>query len=472
MTDEFAALFDGIDAPRPLPTQLRRGIESRLMQGAVRDELVAAEAPRQLPSEMRERLESALLAGVDDRPLPIPLRRRLQRTLIRDPQRRARAVVLVAAAFFVLSGAVALLGSDDPPDAVSSAAGRTRGGSLSAGGSDVASGDSLDASAASGSTAAGTAGGNVVSGGASSARSAARSAAVEVRIIGGDADDEAGFRAYAAGHGVRITSAATAAVTVNLSSQPIEPPRSTVLLEALSVRESALRDDVFAAASVVERQAHIAADAAFPQDASGKRAVIFTGGPEPFRSRVPAAIESVLRDRGVSVLRVGFDDAVPAVLPRADAAFLSLPTEMAGEWLRDAEDRSYAPARGTWGVYSLADDALVAHMSPSVRVVSPFAFSDNADAAELRRTLGRPLSARAIHGWVTAKLLTEAIARTDDTTAPGISAALAVLGGYDDGFGAPYDLRADTHSRTPEGIVLRPSGGRLVADGAFMRDKR
>jgi hypothetical protein len=475
VSDDFGRLFDGIDAPRPLPPRVRAAVTARLTQDALVGDLGAADAPRDMPAAMRDRLEDALVAGVGARPLPVPLRRRLQRALRDDPKRRGRVAVLVAAALIVLAGSVAVLtGDPDTTGDVQSnlATGGAQTNDSSDGLTDASGALSADGSNAVAGSGTATAGGGGTGASGSASRTAAGPPAVDVRLVGGDTDAEAAFRAYAASHGFRITEAAAAPVTVNLSPQPIAPPKDTVLLESLAVAEAALTGDVFAAGSVAERQAHIAADAAFPEATSGKRAVIVSGGAEPFTSRVPDALESVLRARGVAVLRVGFDDAVPAVLPRADAAFVSLPTDLAREWLRDARGRSYAPSRGTWGVYSLADDALVAHMSSSVRVVSPFRLADAGEAEALRTALGRPLSARAVHGWVTAKLVAAAVARSGATSGKALSQAIEALRGYDDGFAAPYDLRPSTHSRTPEGIVLRPSGGQLVAEGSFLKDSR
>src|SRR3954470_22434123 len=67
MTDEPEIPFEGLDAERPLPPELRARLEAALL-GAVPDALPvpayadSLDAPRPLPEPLRVRLESALLA--------------------------------------------------------------------------------------------------------------------------------------------------------------------------------------------------------------------------------------------------------------------------------------------------------------------------------------------------------------------------------------------------------------------------
>lgn len=457
MSDEFARLFDALDAPRAVPTRLRNAILREVVDGAVVDDLAAADAPRPLPAATRARLQGALVHGTEQRPIPAPARRRLLRALAGTEQRR-RAALIAAAVLVVLGGvATVVTGDGDGPKPTRSSLNASGGASNGAQSDGSGTTDDGELVAEPG-TASGGAGGSASG---SSARSAVR-ATVGIRVIAGDGDAEAAFRAFLASDARFAITTGPAPITVNLSDQAIVPG-DAVVMESLTVPEARLRAAVFSAASVVERQAHIAARTAFPDEAAGERAVIVTGESEPFSSRIPNAIESVLRARGVATLRVGFDASLPAVLPRASAAFVSLPTDAAREWLRDANDGGYRPTRGIWGVYSLADTALVPVMNPSVRVVSPFILPAPDASPNLR-------SARAVHGWVTAKLLGAAVSRTGATTASAIRDALAGLRGYDDGFAAPLDFRPGTNSRTPEGIVLRPSNGRLVASGGFARD--
>jgi hypothetical protein len=101
VTDPTEDLFAGLDAPRPLPAELRSRLESDLLQ--------AAGTPTAVPlgDELDQRLEAALtdplaavLAGVDaPRTLSPQLRERLETRLTR---RRRRAQTFLAAAAVVL----------------------------------------------------------------------------------------------------------------------------------------------------------------------------------------------------------------------------------------------------------------------------------------------------------------------------------------------------------------------------------
>lgn len=494
MTDDLAARFAGIDGPRPLPEEARDRLQARLAQPSMADALGGLDQPRLLPDALRERLEGALLAGDAPRVLPVPFRRRLELSL-RNPT-RLRSAGIIAAALLVVAASVALLRVDSPRAGTalrgSSATTVQRDGNdLTAGGTSAGSASGEAPPVASGT---GAAGGSSAGGAAASRGRAAfpppyafgstvparatTGTPLAVALVGGDAASEAGFGAYvsalnesggAGGHRIDIVDDPDSAVaTVNLSPRNVETPKAGALLEGLAAGEASLRGRVFAVASVVERQAHIAASAAFPQPARGSRAVIFTGGDEPFATRVPAAIEEVLRARGVTAVRVPY---AGGLMPGGDAAFLSLPTDTAESWLQRARASDYAPDRGIWGVYSLADESLVDDMPASVRVVSPFMLGSSSEASAVRAASpGKALSVRSIHGWLTAKYLAVAIWRAGATSAPGVVAALENMDGFDDGFGASYEVRSGTNSRTPEAVVLIPTGSTLTATGVFVRD--
>ncbi len=513
MTDDIGRLFEGLDAPRALPADVRGRLERHLLEPDVVEVLASVDEPRDLPVDLRERLEAALTGGVDARPLPLGLRRRLARSLRGRSATAARLRVAgaIAAGTLVLLASVALLNRDPSGDerTVRAATGAATtdvsrpaaSGSLDAGartqpdalsGTATAGGNNPPSPAARSAAGPATTGAPPFafgssagsSGGAGSAAfappgnaDAAPSAApLAIAVIGGDAVEEAGFRGYvdllnrsggAGGHRFGIVADGAASVaTANLSAQPASSS-ARPLLEGLAPPEARLRGDVFDVASVAERQAHIAATTAFAQPTPGAQAVIFTGGGEPFATRVPAALEDVLRARGVTTVRVPYDGGTP-LLPSADAAFLSLPTALVRSWLREAGD--YAPGRGVWAVYSAADESLLGDMTAAVRVASPFAFPSNDEAAALRAATGQPLSARSIHGWLTAKYLAVAVWRSGGDTAAEVAAALKTMPGYADGFGAIYEVRPATNSRTPEAVVLRPNGSTFAADGAFIRD--
>jgi hypothetical protein len=120
MADPTERLFDGLDAPRPLPPELRERLAEQLLSGAGATDT----APLPLGAELDERLRTALtdpvaelLAGLDaPRPLPDPMRARLAGSLQAGgtPARRRRrgswpAGLVGAAAVAVLVVAIAVL---------------------------------------------------------------------------------------------------------------------------------------------------------------------------------------------------------------------------------------------------------------------------------------------------------------------------------------------------------------------------
>src|SRR5262249_19129039 len=156
---------------------------------------------------------------------------------------------------------------------------------------------------------------------------------------------EAGFRAYVdrlnqsggvRGHALELVTvgpgspAANTIATVNLSTLPVAGPggppgwASGPLLETLTATESPLSGNgsVFSFASPPERQGHLAADALFPSTVTGvvKAIVYASAGAGPLHDLVPAAIQSVLEQRGVKVNVVTYDPNVNKPLPPADAA--------------------------------------------------------------------------------------------------------------------------------------------------------
>jgi hypothetical protein len=468
VSDDLAARFSGIDGPRPIPDDARRRIEA----------ILASDAERPMPADFRERLEHALIDGVAARPMPRGLRRRLQRTMTTTTvSSRLRIAGVVAAALLTLLGSVVLITGDDgaPRDRVTSAA----KGNQPAGG-DATSGQGLAGGGAEPSSpttllAGGTAGGGTGASSAASGRAAPATRPVAVAVVGGDADEEAGFRAYIdeqnrqGGRFDLVAANAPAVVTVNLSLQAA-PPSDGVVMEGSAAQDGSLRGKVFDVAGAADRQAHIAASSAFPKNEPGARAVIYTGADEPFARTLPAAFEAVLRQRGVTSVRVPYDGSAHPVLPRADAAFLSLPPASAATWLHSARDANYEPGHGTWGIFSAADESFAEGAPSGFHVVSPFTLPASNEAAAIRAATKRRLSARVVHGWLTAKYLVTAIRRSDADTPAELADALAALQGFDDGFAPAYATRAGTHSRTPEAIVLTATGGRFVPGNGFVRD--
>ena len=324
--------------------------------------------------------------------------------------------------------------------------------------------------------------------------SPATAAPLRVGVIPGDAAQEAGFRAYIdrlnQSGGIRGASiqlvnvgpgspATNTIATVNLGALPVAgtggaPSWATgPLLETLTATEDVLRGDgaVFSFASAPERQGHLAADALFPSAAAaGTRAVIYTAAAGPLHDAVPAAMRAVLEQRGVDVKVVEFDPARrPARFEAADAALLSLDPAAARAWLAEAKSASHRPSAGIAGIYSLADDTLLADLPEGARVVSPYVAPGGDERQAIRSGAGGT-SAPVLHGWVTAKSLAAAIWRTGADTPAELQAALEGLTGWSSGLTPRYETRPGTRSRTPEAVVFRVQSQAFVADGGFRRD--
>jgi hypothetical protein len=260
---------------------------------------------------------------------------------------------------------------------------------------------------------------------------------------------------------------------VNLSAAVVAPAgrapawARAPVLETLAVPAPALRADVFDLASAPERQAHLIADAVFPERARGETAAVYVAGPGVFADRVPDALERVLDARGVTVVRVEYEGGAPVLVP-ADASFLSMDEDDARTWLRAT--RGDARVGTVAGVFSVVDEALLADLPTGALAVSPYTLPrEGSEVEALRDRAGRPLSAAVVHGWVTAKALAVAIWRSGADTAAEVRRSLEDLPGYETGF-APYGVRAGTHSRTPEGLVLEVRDGAFVARGGFVND--
>ncbi|HLF41847.1 MAG TPA: ABC transporter substrate-binding protein, partial [Acidimicrobiia bacterium] len=317
---------------------------------------------------------------------------------------------------------------------------------------------------------------------------------LRIGVAGGDPAQEAGFSAYVdlvnregglRGRLLEVvpvapgTPAPGTIATVNLSPRPVSTPAGAPdwatgpLLETLTATEDLLAGGgrVFSFAGPPERQAHLAADAVFPQLAPTATAVVYrpvTAG--PLRDAVPAAFVEVLEQRAVKVFVEDYDPAAPPThLRSADAAFLSLDTASAGSWLRQAKAAGYAPARGVAGISTLFDPALLADLPEGSRVVSPYLVPGGAEGDAIRSGAGGT-SAPVLHGWATAKSLAVALWRTGADTPGAVQTALEGLTGYDSGLAPPYETRPGTRSRTPEGVVFVVRSGAFTADGGFRRD--
>jgi hypothetical protein len=491
--------------------------------------------PRPLPPALRDRLETSMLAEGEatPRPLPLPLRRKLERALTR-PRRRAAAVrglSIAASVILIAAATVAVVQRGDrgetggnfaaPPVPATSIQprGETLGrpapgaveapsegkavggapGGPAAGGGAVPAGPGSQGPpppfASSGSRSPGFAAPPAPAAAAPGSRTDTTSekAAFRVGIVRGDEAQEAGFRAYidllnrSGGVGGKTLSLiATSAshpaggtiATVNLSAAAIATANGVPswtrgpLLETLAVPEEVLRGSVYDFASAPERQAHLAADLAFPSASPSARAAIYYARTGIFSSRIPNALEEVLRARGVTPVRVLYDPSTPTALVPADAVFVSLPPADARSWVTFAKAQRYSAPRGIFGVYSLYDDELARDLPANARVLSPYRPPSGDEGRALRDGSRRALSTSVIHGWATAKTLAVALWRSGADTPAELRAALDGLSGYDNGLMPPYQVRSGTHSRTPEALVLKPADGRFAPASGFRRDPR
>ncbi|MEW6476072.1 MAG: hypothetical protein AB1679_27765 [Actinomycetota bacterium] len=318
--------------------------------------------------------------------------------------------------------------------------------------------------------------------------------ALRVGIIPGEAAQENGFRAYinrlnqnggVAGHLIELVTvgpgspAVNTIATVNLSALPVAGPGGAPdwaagpLLETLTATGNLLpgHGAVFSFASPPERQGHLAADALFPSEAPpGTKAVIYVPvAAGPLRDVVPDAIKAVLTKRGVKAEVVPYDPQAnkPLTPNGAVAAFVSLDPAAARAWVSDAKTVTF-PA-GVAGIYSLADEALLADLPEGARVVSPYVVPAGAEGQAIRSEAGGT-SASVLHGWATAKSLAAAIWRTGADTPAEVQAALEGLAGWSSGLTPPYEVRPGTRARTPEGVLFRVQSGAFIAESGFRRD--
>lgn len=521
--DELTPLFTGLGAPRPMPAHVRERLESALVgEAAGGGGLAFTDGPRALPVAMRERLEESVLAATPVRAMPWAVRRRLESTLARPARERAGRRAVMAAAVLVLLATTAMFRIDRSEGPTSPASGPAAlhdgagafGPGEGDGGASVANTDGMaDGTSGPAAGGAGPAAGGAGAGtgansgyyhldhppppyyyGSIAARSAPPGAGqqalpppqlapLRIGVIGGDPVQEAGFRAYvdlvnagggAGGHRLDLVSISTPGTiaTVNLSSAAVAdnagPPPGvrTPFIEGLLATESALKGVVFSPASVAERQAHLAAAAA--DLGVNNTAVVYVASEGPFASRIPAAFEEALRERGTHSVRVTWDARRPPTLPPADAAFVSLPPDLARGWLQAARSQGYAPARGIWGIWSLADEALAGDMSAAVQLLAPYGFPAGSELADLEARSKHEASARLVHGWVVAKWLAAAVWGGGDDSVK-LAERLRSFG-FESGFFPTYAVRAETNSRTPEAVLVRPARDRLVSDPDFRTD--
>jgi hypothetical protein len=299
-----------------------------------------------------------------------------------------------------------------------------------------------------------------------------------LHIVGGDPVEVAAFRAYVrllneqGGAGQRpfreVSAGQTADATVNLSGIGFAQTPAGISIDGLLATESSLRSNVFGFAGVPERQAHLIADAVFPEHAE-VRAVIYKepAGTGVLSDVVPDAIEQVLRERGVTSIVMTVEPGRPVVPVPAQAAFLSLTAEHA-QGVVAAYGTTPAPARGFNGITTVAE----AGLPTGSRFISPYNFPDTAESHALREGSGQPLTARSIHGWVTAKTLAVAVWHEDPRSPAALQGALERMSGYNNRFAPAQTYRTGTHAVQPDGVLFTVGDNGPVETGPFRTDPR
>jgi hypothetical protein len=272
--------------------------------------------------------------------------------------------------------------------------------------------------------------------------------------------------------------AANVAATANLSSAPVAtasgPPSwaGFPLLETVTAPESLLRNDVFTFSSAVERQAHLAVDEVVPAGSAGKRVVIYRMASGPLGAEVPTAMTDIVQRHGATAVTVVYDGGPTSVIVPGDVALLSLDTPTAALWFRQAKQENAFPP-GIAGISTLFDSSLLGDMPSATKIMSPYSINvPSEEAAALKTNTRRSLSTSLIDGWVAAKTLAVAVWERDASTSTALRAALVGLQSehFSSNWGPPYDVRPNTRSRTPEGVLLEVSGGNFSVRGSFRRD--
>lgn len=264
-----------------------------------------------------------------------------------------------------------------------------------------------------------------------------------------------------------LRSPGDAAVVVNLEPEPLGPavvPDGTVVLETVATPAGDLTGTVFSFAGAIDRQAAVAVDRLVPANARGATAVVFRERTGVYSSVVPDTIEQRLRERGVTVIPVRWDPAAP-VMPPANFAFVALGPS-AASWAAAADEADYRLGRGVAGLAAFADPA---HLGPEgMVVVSPYQLEGGpGEHAALSEAVGGPVSAEAVHGWVTAKMLAIAVWRSGAGDAASMATALGALDDHPTNF-SPYRRRENGNVRQPDAVVLTVSAGTLAARGDFV----
>jgi hypothetical protein len=498
--DELLGDLRGADGPRAMPAGLRSRLEEALLAGA------------SLPEEARDRLAerlkdptAAVLAGVDGpRPMPASLRSgvewSLRRTHVVDRTPRDRSWLAAAACLLLVAASVVVLNTRQPrqphEESAAGVLGRpvfveTRPEPLAVGDqAGTGAGTGAQASAATAPLAGvvppdAAVSGNAGGGGGGGAfptsydpppfaltsqtvvrpdltKRTGPPPPVRITAFSGDPAEQAGFDLYVdllnrrGGAGGRqftkVPSSSTADVTVNLTATPFASRPTRPAFDTLLTPEASLRGTVFNFAGAPEHQAHLIADAVFPESTSA-RAVVYREPSGPLADVVPQAIQAVLDDRNVTAVVVTLEDGRPVVPVPADAVFLSVTGEHA-VIVTEAYKGGPQPALGFNGIGTIADRNVLWRLPSDIRYISPYSLPDTDEADYVIGHTNQALSARLIHGWVAAKTLAVAVWLEDPRTPAAFKTALEHMEGYANGFAPAFTFRPGTHSVKPDGVLF------------------
>ena len=496
----------GLDAPRPLPADLRARLESALSASAVAVLPEGLDRPRPLPPPARARIEAAVLAyvrgsGALGASVTAP------RPWYRSSGTRqwmplvAAAVLLVVAVTGAItinapsgrdtlgSGALLDQQSEDAELRLGETATTLPGGigaappfSDSGGGQSPVAG-ALEASPSGDMSDSAAAPSGAESGGRTSAQAA--TGPIRVGLSGPDNSVAAGFRAYmktvnsqggiGGSRPVETVNPSSDGLIATVSTSlagPLDPRSAGPRLEGPAANESRLQGDTFAFSSAPERLGHLLADALYPTARPGAAVAVFTGT-GVFDEVVPAAVEVALREKGIMATRVTTRDGRPDRWPEAEVAVLSMHGEDARRWLAAASAEGYRPERGVAGLWGVADPAFAKELPEGSIVLTSYATPRAGEARAMSDAAGGPPSFGFVHGWATAKALALALWQSGAGSAEELTRALAAFPQDDlGGLIAPYRVRGGTNSRTPEGLVLQVRGGTFIPQGGFRADPR
>lgn len=301
-----------------------------------------------------------------------------------------------------------------------------------------------------------------------------------ISVARGDATGVAGFNAYVellnryGGAGGRrfviVKDGEPADVSVNLSGTAATTAPAVVRIESPFAPDHVLRGRTFSFAGAIDRQAHLIADAVYPTSASGT-AAIYRERSGVLHDEVPAALEAVLRERGLTPVLVDVRANEGVVPVPADSVFLSL-TPANAKRVVDAYPASSRPANGFNGVGTLAESASVGNLPVGSRFISPYAFPNSNEARRVQELTRLPPGARLYHGWIAAKTLAVAVWRYDPRSADAVQSSLKKMDGYANGFAPAYSYRPGTNSVRPEGVLFRVEEDGAKQTGDFLTDPR